>query len=170
MPLLNWTCWQNIDRVTADVLNALMACQCVCQCNKEMYFSSLFYMITVRVHLISVHNTCPLRLYDLLLFNLHCLLSCSSRTTERRSPLPRKDKRKRTTKRTKKNREPLKRRKTGTKKRRVPSPEKKRYFSQIYIVLFYYLSLLDPNLSPEMQHEATRKQLQCHGFFPPSCK
>lgn len=50
------------------------------------------------------------------------------RRMEQKSPLWRRDRRKRTTKRTKKNRELPKRKKMGTKIRRVPSPEKKRYF------------------------------------------
>lgn len=52
------------------------------------------------------------------------------RRMEQKSPLWRRDRRKRTTKRTKKNRELPKRKKMGTKKRRVPSPEKKRYFRE----------------------------------------
>lgn len=54
-----------------------------------------------------------------------CVLS---RTAGQKSPAWRRDKRRRTTKRTKKNREHLKRRRLGTKKRKLPDPGKRRYF------------------------------------------
>lgn len=106
-----------------------------CNTLTQKFNSALCLQISrVMVHLIRVHNTYHLLLYNLLfiLFNICCLFLCLSRTMEQRSPLPRKDKRKRITKRTKKNRELLKRRRTGTKKKRVPSPEKRRYFTSIH--------------------------------------